>query len=91
MAVASAVLVTVRDAVGVGVGEVALVRVRVAVATGVVEPRHVPLLQRSLVVHVFPSSHGWPSLMGCLLMVHWPVSGLHCAVEHASLHDTGWV
>lgn len=89
MAVACGVLVAVLDAVGVG--EAMPVGVVVAVAAGVVEPRHVPLLQRSLVVQTLPSSHGCPSLTGCLLMVQSPVSGLHCAVEHASSHDLGSV
>jgi hypothetical protein len=88
VAVAGGVLVVVLDAVGVG--EALPVGVVVAVAAAVVEPLQVPLLQRSLVVHCLPSSHGCPSLLGCLLM-HSPLSGLHCPVEQASLHDLGSV
>lgn len=84
VAVASGVSVAVLDAVGVG--EARPVGVVVAVGTGVVEPLHVPLVQRSPNVHWLPSSHGCPSLMGCLSVLHSPVSGSHCAVEHGSLH-----
>jgi hypothetical protein len=46
-------------AVGLNVGRP--VAVRVTVAAGVIEPRHVPLVQRSLLVHGFLSSHAVPS------------------------------
>jgi len=82
--------VTVGVFVGDGANVGICVGVRVAVAAGVVDPRHCPFIQRSVVVHTLPSSHCWPSLRGCMLM-QLPVPGSHCPTEHVSLQVFGAV